>query len=475
MAPFLDDGPVRHQRYQMLVREIRRLPERAREGDARFRGVLDRIAAHFLTADGRARSGGVINPYRAHHYQSEGAAKRHRAAVFALAPGIADVVFAFNRDLNVVLARGVKRMFAVALAQYRQILDERSVLDFADVLDRALELLRRMDEFSQSRFRLEARYHHVLVDEFQDTSRAQWELVALLIQSWGEGAGVTTSPSIFVVGDRKQSIYRFRDAEAAVLQEAARHIQALRPAGNPRRSITKSFRALPTLLAFVNELFAEMADPEPGGGRFTYTENDRFPTTATATAARPRITRTTRINDGTRITRIITGHGQHGRSRGSESSQDTGRFELGIAAANDPVVCAGLVADEIARILREDSVRDRKTGVPRRAPGGGHRRAVPVAREPSRVRARARAPRRSSLRLQGAGLLRRRRDQGRDGVDPVPRQSRVRPAGGGVSAFALHPSLRCGVGDAGAATGCRTPGRRRSRSTGRGSRSGASG
>ena len=308
MAPFLDDGPVGHQRYQMLVREIRRLPERAREGDARFRGVLDRIAAHFLTADGRARSGGVINPYRAHHYQSDGAAKRHRSAVFALAPDVADVIFAFNRDLNVVLARGLKRMFAVALAQYRQILDERSLVDFADVLDRALELLRRMDEFSQSRFRLEARFHHVLVDEFQDTSRAQWELVALLIQSWGEGAGATTSPSIFVVGDRKQSIYRFRDAEAAVLQEAARHIQALRPAGNPRRSITRSFRALPSLLAFVNELFTDMADLQPGEGALP---------TPTATVSppqpRPRITRITRITringtriiHGTRITRII--------------------------------------------------------------------------------------------------------------------------------------------------------------------------
>ena len=319
LARFLADGPVAHQRYQLLVREIQRLPELGQAGNAVFRGALDRIAAHFLTADGRPRTGGVINPYRAQHYQTEGAAKRHRAGVFALAQGIADVVFAFNRDLNVVLARGVKRMFAVALAQYRQILDERSVLDFADVLDRALELLRRMDEFSQSRFRLEARYHHVLVDEFQDTSRAQWELVALLIQSWGEGTGVTTNPSIFVVGDRKQSIYRFRDAEAAVLQEAARHIQALRPAGNPRRSITRSFRALPALLAFVNELFAEMADPDPGGGRFTYTESDRFPTTATDSTpqttrarrprttrprtARPRTTRITRPRT-TRTTRI---------------------------------------------------------------------------------------------------------------------------------------------------------------------------
>ena len=42
-----------------------------------------------------------------------------------------------------------------------------------------------MDEFAQSRFRLEARYHHVLVDEFQDTSRAQWELVAQLVQELG--------------------------------------------------------------------------------------------------------------------------------------------------------------------------------------------------------------------------------------------------------------------------------------------------
>ena len=43
-------------------------------------------------------------------------------------------MFAFNRDLNVVLARGVRRMFAIALEQYRRALDERSVLDFSDVL-----------------------------------------------------------------------------------------------------------------------------------------------------------------------------------------------------------------------------------------------------------------------------------------------------------------------------------------------------
>src|SRR5262245_64756229 len=100
-----------------------------------------------------------------------------------------------------------------------------------------VELMWKMDKFSLCCFRLESRYYHVLVDEFQDTSRAQWELVSLLVQAWGEGLGVATNPSIFVVGDRKQSIYRFRDADVAVLQQAADYIQGLRPEGRPRRSI----------------------------------------------------------------------------------------------------------------------------------------------------------------------------------------------------------------------------------------------
>ena len=84
-------------------------------------------------------------------------------------------------------------MFAIAETEYRRTLEAHAVLDFSDVLLRALDLLRQMDEFAQSRYRLESRYHHVLVDEFQDTSRAQWELVSLLVQSWGEGAGLASS------------------------------------------------------------------------------------------------------------------------------------------------------------------------------------------------------------------------------------------------------------------------------------------
>jgi ATP-dependent helicase/nuclease subunit A len=332
LVRFLADGPVDHPRFQLIVRDLDRLADLERAGDARIRGVLDRVGSHFLTAEGKARKSGAIPPYKGERdYPSAEAAKRHRTAVFHVAPHVERVLAAFTRDLNVVLARGIKRMFAIALAQYRKALDDRSVLDFSDVLQRALDLLRQMDEFSQSRFRLESRYHHVLVDEFQDTSRAQWELVSLLIQSWGEGLGLATHPSIFIVGDRKQSIYRFRDAEVAVLKEAGRYIDGLRPAGNSRRSISRSFRALPELLEFVNELFGEMSQPGVRPDEFTYTDSDRFPV---------------------------------------DVAPDRRGPVLGLAVAEDSEACAAAVAHEVVRILRDETVRDRQTGVARPARPG---------------------------------------------------------------------------------------------------------
>src|SRR6202040_1298565 len=115
---------------------------------------------------------------------------------------------------------------------------------FSGVLEKAVQLLKDMDEFAQSRFWLEAHYRHVLVDEFQDTSRAQWELIGHLVRSWGEGLGAAADalpPSIFIVGDRKQSIYGFRDADVSVLDEAAVFVEALRPEGLPPQAITGSF------------------------------------------------------------------------------------------------------------------------------------------------------------------------------------------------------------------------------------------
>ena len=148
-------------------------------------------------------------------------------------------------------------MYQVAEREYRATLDAHALLDFADLLHYTLRLLGQMEEFSQSRYRLESRYQHVLLDEFQDTSRPQWDLVALLIQSWGEGLGLAhhgpLEPSVFIVGDRKQSIYGFRDADVSVLSDAGRYLGRLRQGADVRRSITRSFRSVTPLLAFVND------------------------------------------------------------------------------------------------------------------------------------------------------------------------------------------------------------------------------
>ena len=345
---FLAEGPVHQPRYLLLAQDLRRLDSFRDASNAAVRGLMSRTAAHFLKGDGRPRTSERIYPYRNEDYPNPEAGRRHRQEALRLGPAIENIFRAFSRDLNVVLARGVRRMFAIALAQYQTALNERSLLDFSDVLHRAVELLGRMDEFSQSRYRLEGRYHHVLVDEFQDTSRKQWELISLLVKSWGEGLGLASNPSIFIVGDRKQSIYRFRDAEVAVLHEAAGFIDTLRPGSSARRSIARSFRAVPELLSFVNDLFAEVGQHARRIDDFKYDADDRFPVEAgegVLVSEPPRIERTS------------------GAATGEDSA-------LGLICGADAETCAAAAAAEIERILREVTVRDKETGLRRQARPG---------------------------------------------------------------------------------------------------------
>ena len=254
----------------------------------------------------------------------------HAALLVNLGSGVLDLVHAHQRDVNVVLARSLRWLIARAIEQYRKTLDEHVMVDFTDALVKALALLAQMEEFSQSRYRLEARYQHVLVDELQDTSRPQWQLVELLVRAWGAGAGVAhegpTPPSIFVVGDRKQSIYGFRDADVGVLDEAARLIGRLRPGREPRRAIVKSFRAVPALQRFVNDVCDEIGKRTDRVDAFRYNDLDRFPVAGDDARARP----------------------------------------VGLVAAPQTSVVARAVAGEIARMIAaKEAVRDRDTGIAR--------------------------------------------------------------------------------------------------------------
>ena len=355
LGRLLADGPDAGP-FPVIARDVADLGALAERDPVRIRAALDRCRMYFLTRQGKPRK----RMTDARLPGSGPRARRFRAAAVEAAPIVHEALARFDRDINLVMARGVQRLFSIAVDAYRRQLDARALLDFSDLLERAVALLRRMDEFARSRFRLESRYHHVLVDEFQDTSPLQWELVSLLVQSWGEGAGLVHDaklpPSVFVVGDRKQSIYRFRDADVAVLDDAADAVAALREAeegaapgagdgaaagqdgpdpaaragsGGVRQSITNSFRAVPALLAFLNDLFA--AVPKVSGRRdaFRFDERDRFPVDAPMVAA---------PDDPV----------------------------VAVAVAGSVEATAGLVAGEVSRLLDTGRVRDRRTGAPRR-------------------------------------------------------------------------------------------------------------
>jgi ATP-dependent helicase/nuclease subunit A len=362
---FLADGPRRHPQFAMLAADIERLCAdddglalQTRQGQAAFRALVDRLRAYFLTQDGKPREKTFAGTgFKGVHCDTEDAWKRHRQSAAEMAGAAAEAIRAFRRDLNIVLSRGVWRIFAIALGQYQRTLDAHALLDFAGVLERAVALLRNMEEFAQSRFRLEARYRHVLVDEFQDTNRAQWELVAQLVRGWGEGLGAADdalAPSIFIVGDRKQSIYGFRDANAAMLDEAASFIEGLRTDGDPRRSIAVSFRAGPLLLAFVNEVCRAIDKAPDRSDAFRYDDSDRFPAGPPA-----------RSVDG-RVQAVQT----PARSPDAQveiPQLDSVETPLGLVVGETVGAAAGRVADEIVRLLSEATVRDRSTGVRRQA------------------------------------------------------------------------------------------------------------
>ena len=147
--------------------------------------------------------------------------------------------------------------YALALLRLVREIDRRldsekqrlAVLDFDDLQLRALRLLERADVLA----RVTERYRFFLVDEFQDTNGLQRELMRRL--ALGRGA------NLFIVGDRKQSIYGFRGADVDVFREMTEAIEA---AGGRQQPLNRNFRSQKPLIDAFNLLFESIfkAGPE---------------------------------------------------------------------------------------------------------------------------------------------------------------------------------------------------------------------
>ncbi len=136
-------------------------------------------------------------------------------------------------------------------------------LDYQDLLQITADLLAKPGLAAWVLFKLDGDITHVLIDEAQDTSPLQWQILKLLTQEFygGEGAHEDDDArprSVFAVGDSKQSIYRFQGADPAGFDAAARHYSEQATAARlafRRVELIHSFRSTPPVLAAVDAVF----------------------------------------------------------------------------------------------------------------------------------------------------------------------------------------------------------------------------
>ncbi|MGA7179402.1 MAG: UvrD-helicase domain-containing protein [Thiobacillaceae bacterium] len=143
------------------------------------------------------------------------------------------------------------------LDHYQASKRERGLLDFADVEWECARLLRDSEQADYLQYKLDARYRSILLDEFQDTSPLQWQILFAWLRA---SRSADRLPTLFLVGDPKQSIYRFRGAESRLFDLAANWLKengAVELANNHTR------RLAPVLVEAVNQVFTPLQDRYP--------------------------------------------------------------------------------------------------------------------------------------------------------------------------------------------------------------------
>ncbi len=142
----------------------------------------------------------------------------------------------------------------------------RGILDFDDLIGKTLSMLERIDA-RWVLYKLDAGIDHVLVDEAQDTSEAQWKILEELTGDFAAGRGQSHAPrTFFAVGDEKQSIFSFQGAAPKMFDEMRRKFDKKFTDGGHSFAhvpLNASFRSAPGVLAAIDKLF-EHGDHKTG-------------------------------------------------------------------------------------------------------------------------------------------------------------------------------------------------------------------
>ncbi len=227
---------------------VRRISDDARVSEPL--GMRDHDALEAALVD-LARHRQFTRPRKGNERSYRGATRDEVVAAHAdLCRELDDFAQRADADLAALLQG---ELFATVDA-YEALKARAGCLDFLDLLVRTRDLVRDRADVRED---LQGRFSHIFVDEFQDTDPLQAEILLLLagadpaVARWRD---VTPLPGkLFVVGDPKQSIYRFRRADVGVYQEVKR---LLHDRGAAVLDLTSSFRAVPSVQRFLNAAFA---------------------------------------------------------------------------------------------------------------------------------------------------------------------------------------------------------------------------
>ncbi len=333
-----------HARLHRLASELGAGGMKAQESAA---GLVDALAAHGV----RERFDGAWDAL----FTAEDTPRKQLGKAPSL-PGVqADL--AQLRDLvdqhdAAIEHAAMTRLSRVLLREYAAYKRQRGLADMDDLERCALALLRDATLAGWVQERLDARIRQVLIDEFQDTSPLQWHALHAWLAAYagaGGGASGQRPPGVFIVGDPKQSIYRFRRAEPRVFDAAQRFVaQAL---GGVRLACDHTRRNPPELLSGVNAVFAAASH----GGSF-----EGFRAHTTELGATPHAGIWT-------LPKVMRAAGRAGRataasaaSAASAAAPSAWRDSLTTPRLEPEAVLreqeAALVAQAIAQLVREEGV-----------------------------------------------------------------------------------------------------------------------
>ena len=195
--------------------------------------------------------------------------KSTQAALGALQNQLEDLMRRVEdaRDMRLAVqaaqrSKALHQFAAAFLPRYEARKQQLGWLDFDDLIRKARDLLTDPSVAEWVLYRLDGGIDHILVDEAQDTSPTQWKVIELLAQEFTAGAGARADAprTIFVVGDKKQSIYSFQGADPRAFDTMKDQFsQRLQATGQPlvSSSLEYSFRSAEAILRLVDEVFAQ--------------------------------------------------------------------------------------------------------------------------------------------------------------------------------------------------------------------------